>query len=221
MKKITKSIDKILEIIPGGIFGLLSVAIIVLGELIAFLLFPGYSFFKNMVSELGAGPGAIFFNLSVLISGIIIIPYYLQLAKCFSGEKVKEHLRKFAFLVAIISCITYSLLGVFPSVKSDTIIYLTHGILAAVSIASGLGYLLLYSILMLRAQNFSKYQAYHGFIVAILYATFLLIWIPIVEWVMNLAILSWITTNSLYILYLTRKNKLILYTKFVNNEEIR
>jgi len=217
----TKSLDNFLEVISGGVFGLVSVIIIILGEVIAILLFSGYSIFENMISELGAGPGAIFYNLSVIISGIIIIPYYLHLAECASGENIKQNLRKYAFSAALISCITYSLLGIFPSIESDAIIYLTHGILAAISISSGLGYLLLYSILMLRAQNFSKYQAYHGFIVAVIYAAFLLTWIPIVEWVMNLAILSWITTNSLYMLYLKKKGKLILYTFFVNNEEIR
>jgi len=169
------------------------------------LLFPGYNIFDNMLSELGAGPGGPFFNLTIIISGIIIIPYYIQLAKTFSGEAINENLRKYAILTAVISCITYSLLGVFPSIESEAIIYLTHGIIATVSIASGLGYLLLYSILMLRAQNFSKYQAYHGFIVAVLYATFLLTWIPIIEWVMNMAILSWVTANSVYILYLKKQ----------------
>ena len=208
MDKPTKFIDKLLEIIHGGVFGLLSVALIILGELIAFLLFPGYSIFNNMVSELGAGPGGIYFNLSIVISGLIIIPYYIHLAKTFSGEAINENLRKYAILTAVISCITYSLLGVFPSIESEYIIYLTHGILAAVSIASGLGYLLLYSILMFKAQNFSKYQVYHGFFVAVLYATFLLTWIPIIEWVMNMAILSWVTANSVYILYLKKQANL-------------
>lgn len=221
MEESTKSIDKTLEVISGGVFGLLSVICIILGELIAFLLFPGYNIFKNMISELGAGAGAIFFNLSVIISGIIIIPYYIHLARSFIGENIKENLRKYAILAALISCITYSLLGVFPSIESQTIIYLTHGLLAAISIAFGLGYLLLYSILMLRAQNFSKYQAYHGFLVAIFYAAFLLTWIPIIEWVMNLAILSWITANSVYILFLRKQRKLKLKDKLVNNEEIR
>jgi hypothetical protein len=214
-------IDKILEVIPGGVFGLLSVLFIIFGELIAFLLFPGYNIFKNMVSELGAGPGAVFFNLSVIISGIIIIPYYLQLAKCFYGENIKQNLKNYAILAALISCMTYSLLGVFPSIESKTMIYIIHGILAAVSIASGLGYLLIYSILMLRAQNFSKYQAYHGFVVAVLYAAFLLTWIPIIEWVMNMAILSWITTNSIYMIYMNKQEKLNHSERFGNNEEIR
>lgn len=201
MDKPTKFIDKLLEVIPGGIFGLISVVLVIIGELIAFLLFPGYNIFKNMVSELGAGPGGIFFNVALIISGIIMIPYYIHLAKSFSGEEINENLRKHAILAAIISCITFSFLGVFPSLEDITLIYFTHGILAGISIASGLIYLICYSILMLKAQNYSKSQAYHGFFVAGIYATFLMTWIPIVEWVMNLAIMSWITANSIYMLH--------------------
>ena len=196
------SFEKLLKIIPGGIFGLLSVVIIMIGEFLAFLFFPGYNVLDNMISELGVGgSGAIFFNLALIISGIIIIPYYVNLANSFTGEKVNINLKRFAITVAIISCITYSLLGVFPSDEDRFIIYYTHGTLAAISIGTGLLYLVSYSKLMIQAENFSKIQAYHGFIVAIFYFAFLITWIPIVEWTMNLAILSWITVNSIYILY--------------------
>ncbi len=220
MDKPTKLIDKILEVIPGGIFGLLSVVSIILGELFAFLLFPGYNIFNNMISDLGVGKGGIFFNLGLIISGIIIIPYYIHLAKSIKGENIKEDLRRYAILAAILSCITFSLLGMFPAIEDNIIIYYAHGILATISIASGLGYLLLYSILMYKAQNYSKSQAYHGFVVAVLYAAFLLTWIPLVEWVMNLAILSWITINSIYLLYLNKQEKLTFKDKLVNNEKI-
>ncbi|MFX0071838.1 MAG: DUF998 domain-containing protein [Candidatus Hermodarchaeota archaeon] len=195
------SIEKLLKLVPGGVFGLLSVIIIVLGEFLAFLFFPGYNVLENMISDLGIGPGGLFFNLSVIVSGIIIIPYYVNLANSFSGEKLNINLKKFAITVAIISCLTYSLLGVFPSDEDWFIIYFTHGTLAAISIGTGLLYLISYSKLMIQAENFSKIQGYHGFIVSMFYFTFLITWIPIVEWMMNLAILSWIAANSIYILY--------------------
>jgi hypothetical membrane protein len=190
---------KLLNDLSGGIFGLISVILIILGEILAFLLFPGYTIFENMVSDLGAGPGGIFFNLSVFISGIIIIPYYVNLAKSFSGE-IKENLRKFAISVAIISCITYSLLGIFPSIKENTIIFIIHGTLAAISIAAGLGYLILYSFLIFKAHNFSKIQAFHGLIISVFYSTFLFTWNPLIEWIMNIGILTWITANSIYMI---------------------
>ena len=53
----------------GSIFGILSVSVGVIGDLIALYLFPGYSIFSNMISELGVGPGGIFFNIGVFFSG--------------------------------------------------------------------------------------------------------------------------------------------------------
>ena len=201
MEREANFIDKLLSLISGGVFGLVSVIIILIGDIIAFSYFPGYSIFNNMVSELGVGPGGIFFNIGIILSGIIIIPYYIDLAKSFIGNKVKNSLRKLAMFSAIISCITYTLLGFFPTIESDPIIYYTHGTLAAISIASGFAYLTSFSLLMLKADNFKTAQACHGFTVAGIYAVFLLTWIPIVEWIMTLCIISWILSNSIYLLY--------------------
>jgi hypothetical protein len=201
LKCMDKLIDKFLSWMPGGIFGLLSVVIIIIGDIVAYMSFSGYNFFKNMISDLGIGPGGIFFNLSVIISGIIILPYYIHLAKYFSGEKMLNKLRRYALVTSIISCLTFSSLGFFPALKTNIIIYYIHGTLATISVASGLGYLLLFSTLMLKAKNFSKAQAYHGFIVAAFYFSFLMTWNPFLEWIMNFAIISWITINSLYMLF--------------------
>jgi hypothetical membrane protein len=201
MEREAKFIDKLLSLIPGGVFGLLSVIIILIGDFIAFAYFPGYSIFNNMVSELGIGPGGIFFNIGIIVSGIIIIPYYIDLGKSFTGDKIKENLRKFAIFTAIISCITYIFLGFFPTIETDPIIYYAHGTLATISIASGFAYLTSFSMLMVKADNFKIAQACHGFIVAGVYAIFLLTWIPIVEWIMTFCIISWILSNSIYLLY--------------------
>ncbi|TFG04282.1 MAG: DUF998 domain-containing protein [Promethearchaeota archaeon] len=194
------NVKKILNFVSGGNIGLFSVGIIIFGELIAFLLFPGYNIFENMVSELGTGPGGMFFNLSIFISGIIIIPYYIKLAQSFDGTNINDKMKQYAIFVAIISCVTYSFIGLFPALEENIIIYTIHGTMAAISIGSGMGYLIFYSILMLKADNYSNYQAVHGIIVAVFYATFLLTWIPIIEWFMNFAILSWIIANSLYLI---------------------
>ena len=201
MEREANLVDKLLGLISGGVFGLISVIIILVGDIIAFSYFPGYSIFNNMVSELGVGPGGIFFNIGIIISGIVIIPYYIDLAKSFTGDEIKEKLRKFAIFSAIISCITYTFLGFFPSFETNTIIYITHGTLAAISIASGFAYLISYSILMLKSDNFNIIQACHGFMVAGVYAMFLFTWMPIIEWIMTLCIISWITSNSIFLLY--------------------
>ncbi len=197
----TKIIDRLLGTIPGGLFGLLSVSVIIIFDLLAILFHSEYNFFDNMVSELGVGPGGIFFNLGLILSGIIAIPFYLHLSKTFIDENVNENIRKTAIASSMISCISYTLLGFFPAIESDQFLHNAHGILAIISISSGICYLVSFSSLMLHSNRFKKSQAYLGLLTAGLYAFFLSTWWPIVEWIMSLSIMTWIVINSSYCLY--------------------
>ena len=87
-------LDKILRRISGGVFGILSMIIRVLCDFLAFLCIPGYDIFENMVSELGVGKGGIFFNLGLIISGIICIPFYIALIRSLTIEYLYDKTRK-------------------------------------------------------------------------------------------------------------------------------
>ena len=80
-----KIFDRLLTLIPGGVFGLLTCAIVLSGDIISIILFPGgYNFFENMISELGRGPSGIFFNLGLIILGILSFTYYISLYRSFN-----------------------------------------------------------------------------------------------------------------------------------------
>jgi len=200
-----KFFDKLLEKINGGVFGIISVSIILLGDFLAILFNPDYVVFKDMVSKLGAGPapGGFIYNLSVVISGIIVIPFYIHLSRIVIEDNTNETLRKFAIISSMISCITYSLLGVFPSFENIYIIFYIHGFLAFISISSGVCYLISFNILIKRSNNFKKIQSYFGFFIAGLYMLFIITWLPNIEWIMSFGIVSWIIIISVSIL----KNK--------------
>lgn len=197
-----KFFDKLLDNINGGVFGLVAVALILLGDFLAILFNPDYVIFKHMVSKLGAGPapGGFIYNLSVIISGIIVIPFYIHLSRIIIEDNTNETLRKFAIISSMISCITYSLLGVFPSLEMIYIIFYIHGVLALISILSGVCYLISFNILIKRSNSFKKIQSYFGFFVAGLYMLFILTWLPNVEWVMSIGICIWIIIISVSIL---------------------
>ena len=197
-----KFFDKLLDNINGGVFGLVSVALILLGDFLAILFNPDYVIFKHMVSELGAGPapGGFIYNLSVILSGIIVIPFYIHLSRIVIEDNTNEPLRKFAIISSMTSCITYSLLGVFPSLENIYIIFYIHGVLALISILSGVCYLISFNILIKRSKSFKKIQSYFGFFVAGLYSLFILTWRPDVEWIMSFGIVSWIFIISISIL---------------------
>lgn len=197
-----KFFDKLLDNINGGIFGLVAVALILLGDFLAIIFNPDYVIFKDMVSKLGAGPapGGFIYNLSVIISGIIVIPFYIHLSRIVIEDNTNETLRRFACITSMISCITYSLLGVFPSLEYIYIIFYIHGFLAFISISSGVCYLISFNILVKRSKGFKKIQSYFGFFVAGLYILFILTWLPSVEWIMSFGIVSWIIMISISIL---------------------
>lgn len=192
--------DLLLEKINGGVFGIISVGIILLGEFLVIFFNPEYIIFENMVSALGGRRYGIIFNLSLLISGIIIIPFYIHLSRVVIEDNTNEILRKTAIVSSMISCITYSLLGIFPSLENIYIIFYIHGVLALISISSGFCYLISFNILIKRSSNFKKIQAYYGFYVAGLYLLFIITWLPNIEWLMNIAIVLWIIIISISIL---------------------
>lgn len=195
-------LDKLLKIIPGGVFGIISVITVLTGDIISIFLFPGgYSFFENMISELGRGPYGIIFNLGLILSGIISIPYYFSLYRSFEEVNTNIILRKSAITFSAISIISYIFVGVFPSIEENYIIFVTHGIFAFLAFLSGILYLITFSILMLIDSKWSKLRSYHGFIAAGSYLLILLTWLPITEWIATIAIISWIIGNSLFMLY--------------------
>ncbi|MFW9936776.1 MAG: hypothetical protein ACFFD5_03960, partial [Candidatus Thorarchaeota archaeon] len=68
MVSFNESLNKVFDIIPGAIFGILSVIVGLLGDFLALLFFPEYNL-TLMISKLGIGPGGIFFNVGTILSG--------------------------------------------------------------------------------------------------------------------------------------------------------
>lgn len=200
-KKVLTAFDRVLSRVPGGIFGILSVTIGVCGDFISIYLYPGYNIFINTISELGVGPGKIFFNIGVIFAGIIAIPFGIYLGRALNTKGSYEKLNKSAVVISIISCVSLSLIGVFPGNPAETLIYLLHGFCAFLCFFGGMIYLFLFSFLMLREPKFSKFLAYYGFFVAGLFLLFLFTWVPITEWIANIGIISWTIICSIYMLY--------------------
>jgi len=194
-------IDIMIGKIPGGVYGILSVAIEILLCLIALILTPHYIFFNHMISELGVGPGGIFFNLGLIFSGIIAIPFFISLGRTLNCEGINENLRKITTIISLISCVSTSLIGCFPAIYNNKIIFSLHGTFTFISWLCGLIFLILFSINILKVNIFSKIQAYLGFVVAGVYALVLCTWWPITEYALIFAVSIWIVINASYILY--------------------
>lgn len=201
MERINNQFDRLFDIIPGAIFGLLSVGIGVLCDFISFLFIPDYNIFNNLASELGLGPGGIYFRVGLIISGIIAVPFDIYLGRALRKERVNDKTVNFAVAISIISCLSMSLTGVFPMIKTQRLIFIIHGIFAGISWIGGLLYSVLFGYLMLKDENFSNNLAYLSFIEAGLFLLVFIIFLPFTEWFMIFGIILSTTIVASYMLY--------------------
>lgn len=194
--------NKLLKTQIGPVCGLLSVIIGLSSDLIALSFFSGFDF-NNMISWLGGeySPCALLFNLGIIFSGIFAFPLFLHINRVLKEENISSKLRKATIVIALNSCIFFTLVGVFPSLAYNELFSFLHGIFFVISMIGGIIYLLFYSVLFLKSISFNRFQSYLGFVVILIFVIFLFTWIPIIEWLMTFAIITWMTTISIYLLY--------------------
>ncbi|MFX1259047.1 MAG: DUF998 domain-containing protein [Promethearchaeota archaeon] len=201
MKRLNNFFDKLFETIPGGVFGLISVAIGICVDIIGIATFPEYNITTHSVSMLGIGPLGWFFNLGLIISGIIAVPFEISLGRSISRDFVNDKLIKIAVVISIISSFSLSLVGFFPANPGNYEIMVLHGLFSTISFIGGLVYCFMFGLFMFKDPKFSKSQAYLGFIVSGVFALFLFTLLPIVEWFAIFAIILWVVVNASYMLY--------------------
>ncbi len=199
MEKLKTNILKIVNFIPRPYYGLLSAFAGLGGDVIAIALFPGYNF-NHMISALGAGPGAIYFNIGTILSGIFALLFYLYLIEVIGEETNDPKLQRVGRFFAINSCIFFSLVGIFPT-STNMVLFVLHGTVALISWFSAIIYLSIFSKLIFKNKILPKFFGYLGLITSGTIVVFLLTWIPIIEWIMALAITVWIILPSVYMLY--------------------
>lgn len=196
-----KIINKFLKIAPGGYYGLISATIRFTGDVLAFLLFPNYNFTKNMISDLGIGPGAIFFNLGIILSGIVSIPFYVAFVRSLKMNDNYETTRKSSLILFYIANTAYIMLGFFPSDPSNYQIFLIHGLCALIWVLVTILYLCLFTFLMIKNNKFTKLPIYVSVFLIGCLMLFLFTWVPIFEWILSLAVFIWFAVISSYLIY--------------------
>ena len=205
MEKLSNINDKPLKEISFGIYGLFSIIFGGLGDLIAYIMYPEYNFMRRAVSSLCLGPGGLFFQIGTVVSGFFALFFVISLGKKFKEENINENLIKSTVFTAIISCISFIILGVFCG--SNPIIALIHGVNAVISWITGLFYITFFNILFLKSSKYSKFVAYCGFTVTLtltlLMVAFILHLLPDLRFLMRiLPSLEWLNTITLIFWYL-------------------
>jgi hypothetical membrane protein len=153
-----------------------------------------------MISALGVGPGGIFFNLGLLISGLFALLFYLYLIRAIKMNDWVEHkkLLQITKFSSINSCVFFCFIGIFPAIKGNSLMTLLHGLSAGISCLIAIIYLTSFGVLFLKSINFLKFHSYLSFVTVIPFVLFLFTWTPLTEWIMTFAILIWITLIASY-----------------------
>lgn len=182
-------------------FGYLSILVFIVGDIIAALFIPGYNIHTNMISDLGVGPGGIFFSLGIILSGILSIPFIYYLMQQLDLSKKNKYLRFGLKASWIISLITYILVGFFPGDPGLGVIFLIHGMTAVISWISGVVYTSIIGYFMFIDDRFSRFQALSSFFIAIAVIIFFITWLPLFEWIISISLGVWYVINASYLLY--------------------
>lgn len=199
MSNLNMKILNVIHKLYNPIFGFLSVIVGLIGDLLASLLFPEFNL-TYMISALGVGPGGIFFNLGLLISGLFALLFYLYLIRAIKMNDWVEHkkLLQITKFSSINSCVFFCFIGIFPAIKGNSLMTLLHGLSAGISCLIAIIYLTSFGVLFLKSINFLKFHSYLSFVTVIPFVLFLFTWTPLTEWIMTFAILIWITLIASY-----------------------
>ncbi|MFX1236880.1 MAG: DUF998 domain-containing protein [Promethearchaeota archaeon] len=204
-----KSLNKIYELIPGGLFGLLSVVIGLIGDLLSILLYPGYNMAIHMASNLGIGPGGLIFNSGIVLSGIFAILFYLYMGQLFNDGFNEDKIVKTAVFFAVLSSIFFILVGIFPAMGEYEEIIAIHSVAALLSWLTGICYCCLFCYLILKTNHLSNFLFIFPFMALIAFSSLLIaiaipnatIIVPLIEWTMVFIVSFFITTLASYTLY--------------------
>lgn len=202
MEKLNNFFDNLFKIVPGGVFGLLSISIGLSIDIIG-LIISGYSIYTHSVSSLGIipGPVGLLFNIGLIFSGIFAVIFDIYLCKIISFEFADEKAIKLIVAISVISSFSLLLVGVFPLSQESYTIFVLHLIFAFTAFIGGLIFIFVYSLFMLKDPKFLKILAYSGFVVCAFFALYLFTQLPIAEWLAVFAIILWTLLNASYMIY--------------------
>lgn len=190
--------------------GILAVFIFLILLFTAYLMFPGqYTPLENWISDLGnmeLNPqGAMIFNLGCILTGFVLIPFFISLSwlKRENCNKLLITTQIFGFIAAIFLI----MVGIFPENYPPW-----HWIWSALFFITLLIFLVLVTILMWSHPLFPRPLAYYGFLVIVVDLYFITIniipiWLPkpLLEWLSVIFALGLLLGMSFVML--TSRNK--------------
>ncbi|MFX0002314.1 MAG: DUF998 domain-containing protein [Promethearchaeota archaeon] len=184
-------------------FGLGGVLFIIIFLPITALLTPDYTPLENTVSSLGGREMKSLFSICFVITGSLLIPFYIYLER--ELVNIKDNIRRLATGVSIFTCVCIALVGIIPDETYWDFFVGFHGFVAVVSFVGSSIYIVLYSILMYyvpkakmyQGPRFKKYLAFYGFFIGFFLIILLVTLNPLIEWILTTMICFWILITQI------------------------
>ena len=166
-----------------------------------------FSFLTHYLSHLGGAPkgAGIIFNIGIMISGLIMILFFLNLSAYLRRKNTNTLLIYLAFISGLISSLGTFFLGVFPYTVTQEL----HNFSASFFFMGGFSYCILYGISEWTTQGISKLQASSGFIVALFFLIFIIFTAinyfnpelfleqsHLTEWILFVVLMFWIIEHE-------------------------
>ncbi|NVM04682.1 MAG: DUF998 domain-containing protein [Candidatus Helarchaeota archaeon] len=205
MEKIYSSFEKLFEKIPGGVFPIIGNCIYITVIFIGYVSTPGYNMFNNYISDLGAVPGMIglLFNIGVVLSGALGIPFSVFLGKYLLEEGANKNRTNLIVILGLIVNILVSLSGFFPFIP-NTIYYTIHLFIALINFPLLVIVLISSSLLIGSIQEFPRKLYYILLLFSLLNIPFFFIMflaqLLIFEWLLFFISIAWILIVAIYTL---------------------
>ena len=210
-EKIAETSDRFTYMIIGGIFGIFSVIVRVIGDLLAIQQYPGYHPSTHMISFLSSSRGHTYFTLGLILSSILIIPYYLAVTLVFRIEyKEDKKLILISLYISIISAISTSLVGFFLelfTIIQNSLIYDLHGLFAAIAFSCAVFFCVVMGHLIQKSTYFPHFFAYICYIVAGVNFIFLFTWHALLEWLASSLVIILQLVFGVYLIFKKVKSK--------------
>lgn len=180
----------------GSITGLMAIIIFLLTTFTALSLFPGpYTPLNNWLSDLGNPnynpQGAIFFNLGCIITGILIIPFFIGLSRWKFDDGSKGLTA--AQVMGVFSSLSLVMIGIFPETSKPW-----HWIWSALFFSCLLITMILVNTSLWNHPRFMRKVAYYGLVVVVVDIFFITIYNlqtglprPLMEWMVVFLSLGW------------------------------
>lgn len=206
-----------------GIVGAISITIsILISYLINLSVNPSFNITTFAVSELGTGPkiSSGVYGTGLLIASFCQIPLYISVINYLRKKECPVYLIKIVALSTLFLTISHNILTLVPFERVVLLLFLTHGIAAAIHYVAGSIAFIFYGFIELLHVKVSKILVITSFITGILYG---ILWIGYlldfivgipeeyinhtIQWFGLAGIILWSLFHSIFLFNTKKQNK--------------